>query len=133
MLKSVKENFGVFFVIWIITLVVNQVVLFGACFKSYCIIAALPHTFVISLVLTYIFIKSNQNKDKRELVEVTRNSQHRQIQETNYLDNIYNKSPACPICNSKMVKRTAKQGKYAGKNFWGCSQFPNCRGTRNAE
>lgn len=36
--------------------------------------------------------------------------------------------PLCPICSSKMVKRTAKKGKNAGNTFWGCSQFPNCRG-----
>lgn len=36
--------------------------------------------------------------------------------------------PLCPICSQKMVKRTAKKGKNAGNTFWGCSQFPNCRG-----
>ena len=36
--------------------------------------------------------------------------------------------PLCPICSSKMIKRTAKKGKNAGNTFWGCSQFPNCRG-----
>ncbi|MCW8987400.1 MAG: restriction endonuclease [Gammaproteobacteria bacterium] len=36
--------------------------------------------------------------------------------------------PLCPICSSMMVKRTAKKGKNAGNTFWGCSQFPNCRG-----
>jgi len=36
--------------------------------------------------------------------------------------------PLCPICNQKMIKRTAKKGRNAGNIFWGCSQFPNCRG-----
>lgn len=36
--------------------------------------------------------------------------------------------PLCPICNEKMIKRTAKKGKNAGNTFWGCSQFPSCRG-----
>lgn len=36
--------------------------------------------------------------------------------------------PLCPICSQKMIKRTAKKGKNAGNTFWGCSQFPNCRG-----
>jgi len=27
-----------------------------------------------------------------------------------------------------MVKRIAKQGANAGKAFWGCSDFPQCRG-----
>lgn len=36
--------------------------------------------------------------------------------------------PLCPICSQEMVKRTARKGKNAGNTFWGCSQFPNCRG-----
>lgn len=38
-------------------------------------------------------------------------------------------SPACPICNSIMIKRTAKRGATAGSQFWGCPKYPNCRGT----
>lgn len=41
-------------------------------------------------------------------------------------------APACPLCNSAMVKRTAKRGTNAGKAFWGCSQYPVCKGTRSA-
>ncbi len=37
--------------------------------------------------------------------------------------------PLCPICNSGMVVRIAKQGFNAGGEFWGCTKFPNCRGT----
>jgi hypothetical protein len=39
-------------------------------------------------------------------------------------------TPACPLCGSPMVLRTAKQGKRAGQQFWSCSRFPGCRGTR---
>lgn len=35
--------------------------------------------------------------------------------------------PVCPKCGEMMVKRTAKQGKHVGENFWGCSGFPKCR------
>ena len=37
---------------------------------------------------------------------------------------------ACPKCGSAMVKRVAKNGANAGQSFWGCSQFPRCRGVR---
>lgn len=37
--------------------------------------------------------------------------------------------PACPVCASQMVKRTAKKGQHAGAQFWGCSKYPACRGT----
>jgi len=36
--------------------------------------------------------------------------------------------PLCPVCGKRMVKREAKKGKSAGKVFFGCSQFPKCRG-----
>ncbi len=29
-----------------------------------------------------------------------------------------------------MVLRTARKGLYVGSEFWGCSRFPSCRGTR---
>lgn len=39
-------------------------------------------------------------------------------------------SPECPLCSSAMVKRTARKGANAGNEFWGCSAYPECRGTR---
>jgi restriction system protein len=41
-------------------------------------------------------------------------------------------APACPVCQSAMVKRTAKRGANSGNAFWGCSQYPGCKGTRPA-
>jgi len=38
--------------------------------------------------------------------------------------------PNCPLCASAMVRRTAKKGAHAGRQFWGCVQFPTCRGVR---
>ena len=33
----------------------------------------------------------------------------------------------CPKCGSKLVLRTANKGENAGKQFYGCSNFPKCR------
>ena len=41
-------------------------------------------------------------------------------------------APFCPECQSRMVKRKAKRGAKAGNVFWGCSQYPACKGTRPA-
>lgn len=41
------------------------------------------------------------------------------------------KHVVCPRCGSAMVRRTAFRGPNAGSGFWGCSRFPQCRGTRN--
>lgn len=38
--------------------------------------------------------------------------------------------PTCPTCQAAMVRRTAKKGINAGSQFWGCSRYPACRGTR---
>lgn len=38
-------------------------------------------------------------------------------------------TPACPRCGSTMVKREAKRGANAGGTFWGCSTYPQCKGT----
>lgn len=39
-------------------------------------------------------------------------------------------SPLCPSCSRSMVRRVARQGRNAGRPFWGCSNFPRCTGTR---
>jgi len=39
-------------------------------------------------------------------------------------------APICPKCGAEMKKRIARQGKNAGKEFWGCIGFPKCNGTR---
>jgi restriction system protein len=39
-------------------------------------------------------------------------------------------APNCPQCSQPLVLRTAKQGPNAGSQFWGCSAYPNCKGTQ---
>ncbi len=36
--------------------------------------------------------------------------------------------PPCPLCGKPTVLRTAKIGKSAGSQFWGCSDYPKCKG-----
>lgn len=33
----------------------------------------------------------------------------------------------CERCGAPMVRRRATQGRHAGEEFWGCSNFPRCR------
>lgn len=42
-------------------------------------------------------------------------------------------APVCPKCGSPMILRTAKSGTNQGGQFWGCSQYPKCRGIVNVE
>jgi restriction system protein len=42
-------------------------------------------------------------------------------------------TPSCPVCASAMLRREAKRGANAGNSFWGCSNYPRCKGTRAAD
>ena len=37
---------------------------------------------------------------------------------------------SCPQCSKPMARRTAKRGANAGGEFWGCTGYPACPGTR---
>ena len=39
-------------------------------------------------------------------------------------------APSCPLCSKPMARRTAKRGANAGSEFWGCTDYPACRGAR---
>ena len=43
-------------------------------------------------------------------------------------EDLKDQSPSCPKCKGSMVRRVSKKGKNAGQEFWGCEDFPNCRG-----
>ncbi|HOI54060.1 MAG TPA: topoisomerase DNA-binding C4 zinc finger domain-containing protein [Phycisphaerae bacterium] len=36
--------------------------------------------------------------------------------------------PTCPLCGATMTLRTARRGKKAGDQFWGCQRYPKCKG-----
>ncbi len=36
-------------------------------------------------------------------------------------------APNCPYCGKPMRKRTARGGRNAGRSFWGCTGYPECR------
>jgi four helix bundle suffix protein len=36
--------------------------------------------------------------------------------------------PPCPKCGKPMALRTARKGKSAGRQFWGCTAYPDCTG-----
>jgi len=59
----------------------------------------------------------------QRLAERTR-GQQRSVDRSDPSDPI----PPCPQCGATMVLRTARTGKSAGKQFWGCSAYPECKG-----
>ena len=42
----------------------------------------------------------------------------------------FSENGLCPVCGGKLVLRTARQGANAGKQFWGCSNYPKCKYTK---
>lgn len=41
-----------------------------------------------------------------------------------------NAPPSCPKCGVPMLLRTASKGEHAGRQFYGCPNYPKCRETR---
>ena len=39
-------------------------------------------------------------------------------------------APTCPKCGAPMRKRMIKKGTHQGEEFWGCTEYPRCDGTR---
>ena len=37
--------------------------------------------------------------------------------------------PSCPVCGQPMIQRIARKGPRANQAFWGCSSYPDCKGT----
>ncbi len=40
--------------------------------------------------------------------------------------------PYCPKCGGRMILRRPRQGQN-WTPFWGCSEYPECRGKRNIQ
>ncbi len=130
--KSVFSNFQTFLVTWVVVLIANQLFIFGACFAPYCLVAGLPHTGVIAALITYFMDESNRESTTTSIDTKGSYTQYEEIKDDDIEGDFEEaKEPYCPKCGSKMMLRTAKKGRYAGKNFWGCSKYPNCNGILN--
>lgn len=42
-------------------------------------------------------------------------------------------APTCPNCGRPMALRTARKGAHAGSQFWGCTGYPECKGTQRVD
>lgn len=135
-LKSTFGNFQAFLVAWVVILVINQLFIFHGCFAPYCLLAGLPHTGIIAAFITYVMnndddvaaAEVNTTAINHEVKTNTLNKQAKDIP-VNHIKET--KEPFCPKCGSKMRLNTARKGRYAGQNFWGCSKYPHCNGIVN--
>ena len=75
MIELIKANAKFFFITWGIVLLINQIFIFGGCFAPYCIVAALPHTGVVSAVIVYLYFQE-EKKEKTIQQERSYESQY---------------------------------------------------------
>jgi hypothetical protein len=81
---------------------------------------SIPHDIADKLFLTpFEIIESEPQVDEPAILEVTDHAA------------TLIQTPTCPKCNGEMIKRVAKKGARQGQTFFGCSQFPKCRGVVN--
>ena len=78
-----------------------------------------------SLILTDASVKNYSQKLEEYINNVCINTDDHI---RNIIKNLEN--PICPRCGTSMVLRTARKGSKKGSQFWGCSNFPNCRMTK---
>ncbi len=59
-IRSAIKNFQTYLVIWAVLIILNQLVIFGACFAPYCILAALPHTGIVALLVLHFLVEPDE-------------------------------------------------------------------------
>lgn len=79
-----------------------------------------PHDMSDKVFLTpFEIVKSEPSVEEPVILEVTEHT-------ANLIQ-----TPTCPRCRGEMIKRVAKTGARQGQPFYGCRQFPKCRGVVN--
>jgi restriction system protein len=77
------------------------------------------------------FVKQGGYSEQLAAARLRERQQQVQKDQTNRTDRSDQPSaPACPICGGIMAVRTAKKGPRAGSQFWGCTKYPTCKGTK---
>lgn len=83
MIELIKANAKFFFITWGIVLLINQIFIFGGCLAPYCIVAALPHTGVISAVIVYLYF---QEEKKEKIIQQERSYESQYTSNNNKVD-----------------------------------------------
>jgi restriction system protein len=76
------------------------------------------------------FITEGGYSEQLAAARLAERSEQRRADQVKPNEQAEKKTPACPACGKMMVLRTARKGKHAGSQFWGCAGYPHCKGTR---
>ncbi|MCX5828637.1 MAG: NERD domain-containing protein [Deltaproteobacteria bacterium] len=83
------------------------------------------------LVLSEAEVDAILNKISAGMLTRSFKTNREYVKHVNHIVSEKKKENTCPKCGSPMVLREAKNGQNAGKQFWGCSNFPKCKGILN--
>ena len=79
------------------------------------------------------FIKEGGYSERLAAERIAERQRKDRTDPSNRTDRTKNSAPACPICGKPMMLRTARKGPQAGSQFWGCSGYPECKGTKKLD
>lgn len=76
-MQRIFRNIKGVMIVWVVVLLVNQVALFGSCFAPYCLIAAVPHTALIAIAISYfLFAPEDKAQGKTNTERKTTSQAH---------------------------------------------------------
>jgi hypothetical protein len=104
-MEKIKENLALFFIVWGVVLFLNQIIIFRSCFTPQCLIAALPHTGVITFLLFILIIKSDKKVGLRKQLKMLEEKFQMLIeQKIEYINSIENFNTQYNIHLGELIK-----------------------------
>jgi four helix bundle suffix protein len=79
------------------------------------------------------FIKEGGYSERLATARIDERARQRRTGPSDPADRAKNSAPVCPVCGKPMALRTARKGPHTGSQFWGCSAYPNCKGTKKLD
>jgi four helix bundle suffix protein len=79
------------------------------------------------------FIQEGGYTERLAAARIEERRRQRQTGQAEPTDRGENSAPICPICSGPMALRTARKGRNAGLQFWGCRGYPKCNGIRQVK
>jgi restriction system protein len=79
------------------------------------------------------FIQGGGYSERLAAARIEERRRQNQTDPTDRSDKSEKTAPICPSCGRPMALRTARKGAHAGSQFWGCTGYPECKGTQRVD
>lgn len=83
-----------------------------------------------NLLLSYELVQYSIKCINSQKIEASFKANQEHINQIRDKQKIISSNYSCPKCGSVLIKRVSKKGDNMGREFYGCSKFPQCRYTR---